>query len=71
MHDRFHISALASGVALDPLRRVIRLVLYWQTATASKRPTSMVLFRRFLHATLTSAGAMKSKYSPDGSVQSL
>ena len=81
MHDQFHILAavlaqwrrpVASIVSLDPLSWVISLALYWRTATVSETADKYGAFCRFfLDATLTlsSAGVIRSEYSPDDGVQ--
>ncbi len=67
---RWH-QPVAFIVALDPLYWVIHVVLYRRTTTAiemaSKYGALFIIF--FLHATLSSAGMIRSKYLPDGGVQ--
>ncbi len=63
---------VASVVALDPpLCRVMRLISYRRTARASKMADKYGTFSSFffLHATLSSAGAIWCEYLPDNDVQ--
>lgn len=61
---------VASVVALDPLHRAMRTVLYRRTATASETAGKYGAFSSFfvLMRTLSSAGAIRCEYSPDDGV---
>jgi len=62
---------MASAIALDPLGRAMRLVLYRRTARASKKAGKYGAFSSFFFcmATPQSAGAIRREYLPDDSVQ--
>ncbi len=82
MRDRFHISAailvrrrrpVASGIALDPLRRSMRLVTYRCTDRASETADKYGTFLHFFNGIRTRrpSGAIRPEYLPDGGVQRL
>jgi hypothetical protein len=62
---------VTSGIALDPLRRSMRLVTYRRTdrasETANKYGTFLYIFNGI--RTRSPSGAIRPKYSPDGGVQ--
>jgi hypothetical protein len=63
---------VASPIALDPLRRSMRLVTYRCTDTGpAKRPASTVIFRVFFFGIRTHrpSGAIRPEYTPDDGVQ--
>ena len=78
--DRWHISAailarrrqpVASGIALDPLRRSMRLVTYRRTDRASETADKYGTFLYFFNGIRTRrpSGAIRPEYSTDGGVQ--
>ena len=81
LRDRFILSAailarwrqpVASGVALVPLHRAMRLVSYRRTATASETAGKYDVFSSFFFVcmqTLSSAGAIRCEYLPNGGFQ--
>ena len=62
---------VASVVALDPLHRAMRTVLYRRTTMSGKTAGKYGAFSSFfvLMRTLSSAGAIRCEYSPDDGVQ--
>jgi hypothetical protein len=78
--DQWHISAailawrrrpVASMIALDPLRRSMRLVTYRRTDRASKMAYKYCTFSYFFNGIQTRrlSGAIWPEYSTDGGVQ--
>jgi hypothetical protein len=62
---------VASEIALDPLRRSMRLVTYRRTDRASETTCKYDTFLSFLFGIRPRrpSGAIRSEYSPDGGVQ--
>jgi hypothetical protein len=62
---------VASGIALDPLRRSMRLVMYRHTDRARETADKYDTFLYFFYGIQTRrpSGAIRPEYSPDGGVQ--
>ncbi len=62
---------MASGIALDLLRRSMRLVRYRRTNRASEMANKYGTFSSFFNGIQTRcpSGAIQTEYSPDGGVQ--
>ncbi len=62
---------MASLIALDPLRRSMRLVTYRRTDRASETADKYGTFSYFFNGVRTrrSSGAILPEYLPDGGVQ--
>ncbi len=62
---------VASGIALDPLRRSMRWVTYRRTDRASETADKYGTFSYFFNGIWTRcpSGAIRPKYSPNGGVQ--
>jgi hypothetical protein len=68
---RQEASTVASGIALDPLRRSMCLVSYRRTNRASETADKYGTFSSFFHGIRTRcpSRAIQTKYLPDGGVQ--
>ncbi len=62
---------VASRIALNPLRRSMRLVTYWRTDRASKTADKYGTFLSFFYGIRTRrpSGAIRSEYLPNRGVQ--
>ena len=62
---------VASGIALDPLRRAMRSVTYRRTNKASETADKYGIFLSFFYGIRTRcpSGAIRPKYLPNGGVQ--
>ncbi len=62
---------MASGIALDPLRRSMRLVTYRRTDRAIETANKYGTFLYFFYGIRTRrpSGAIRPEYSPDRGVQ--
>ena len=62
---------VASGIAMDPLRRAMSSVTYQRTNRASKVANKYGTFSSFFNGIQTcfQSGVIRPKYMPDGGVQ--